>query len=180
MPHEPFTPQELAELLLYDPKAGILKWACRPEKYFRSPAYAKSWNDKFAGKAVGVFDNGNGYHVFVVLGQRFYAHRAAWVLTHGKYPCGSIDHIDGDGHNNKLSNLRDVSHAENLRNQKLNSKNKTGVTGVFWNGCSFEVYIKYQQKKYHLGKFKDLETAAAVRKSAEMRFGFHANHGRQT
>lgn len=180
MPHKSFTPQELLELLLYEPEAGLFKWAYRPEKYFRSPAYAKSWNDKHAGKVVAVFDNGRGYHIIAVSGQKLKAHRVAWVLTHGKYPCGSIDHIDGDRHNNKLSNLRDVSHAENMRNQRLSSKNKTGVAGVFWNGRNFEASIKYQQKKYHLGNFRDLDTATAVRKSAEMQFGFHANHGRSS
>lgn len=179
MPDKSFTPKELSEMLSYDPKTGLFKWAYRPEKLFRSPASAKSWNNKYAGKVVAVFDNGRGYHIIAVRRQKLKAHRVAWALTHGQYPCGSIDHIDGDGHNNKLSNLRDVSHAENMRNRRLSSKNKTGVPGVFWNGRNFEVAIKYLQKKYHLGNFQDLATATAVRKSAEMQFGFHANNGRQ-
>ena len=44
-------------------------------------------------------------------------HRAVWETFNGPIPKGmEIDHIDGDSFNNKLSNLKLVTHAENTRN----------------------------------------------------------------
>ncbi|MFX4377260.1 HNH endonuclease, partial [Acinetobacter baumannii] len=40
----------------------------------------------------------------------------AWLYVHGVHPTGQIDHIDGDPLNNRISNLRDVSHAVNQQN----------------------------------------------------------------
>lgn len=44
------------------------------------------------------------------------AHHLAWVLHYGKWPEDCIDHIDGDKTNNRISNLRELSHRENLAN----------------------------------------------------------------
>lgn len=58
-------------------------------------------------------------------------HKVVWVLHNGDVPPGIvIDHIDGDPLNNKISNLRAITQAENLRNKKSCGKNKSGVTGV--------------------------------------------------
>ena len=42
-------------------------------------------------------------------------HRAMWILCHGipPYLYADVDHIDGDRKNNRLENLRLISHAEN-------------------------------------------------------------------
>lgn len=43
-------------------------------------------------------------------------HRVIWRLYNGPIPPGlEIDHIDGDPGNNNISNLRLVTHAENIR-----------------------------------------------------------------
>lgn len=46
------------------------------------------------------------------------AHRVAWRLTYGYWP-SEIDHIDGNPSNNKLSNLKEKTHQENLMNSKF-------------------------------------------------------------
>lgn len=46
------------------------------------------------------------------------AHRLAWVLAHGEWPTELVDHINGDRADNRLANLRDVSHRVNQQNQK--------------------------------------------------------------
>jgi hypothetical protein len=45
------------------------------------------------------------------------SHRLAWYLHYGSLPNNSIDHIDGNRSNNKIDNLRDVTHQQNQWNQ---------------------------------------------------------------
>lgn len=45
----------------------------------------------------------------------------------GTWPAGDVDHIDGDPRNDAFCNLRDVSTAGNIQNQKrAHVRNKTG------------------------------------------------------
>ena len=58
------------------------------------------------------------------------AHVIAYVLHNGRFPKGDIDHVDGNGLNNRGANLRDVSKRVNLCNAKLYANNMSGVKGV--------------------------------------------------
>lgn len=73
-----------------------------------------------------------------------------------------IDHINRKGFDNRRSNLRLVTHARNLRNQKKRSGCTSRFLGVYCN-CNtgkWESYIKYKGKKLHLGHFQtELEAA---------------------
>ena len=60
----------------------------------------------------------NGYRKLKFRGKQYLVHRIAWLLQHGSWPVGDIDHIDGNPSNNKLENLRDVPHSVNLQNRK--------------------------------------------------------------
>ena len=85
-----------------------------------------------AGSDAGCIYN-SGYGVLTFKGERFSAHRVVWILHYGKIDKQlQIDHIDGNRSNNHISNLRLVSQEINGRNQKLQSNNNTGISGVFW------------------------------------------------
>lgn len=75
----------------------------------------------------------SGYGVITFKGERFAIHRIVWVLHNGSIDNQlQVDHIDGNRLNNAISNLRLVKQEVNGRNQKLQSNNNTGVSGVFW------------------------------------------------
>ncbi len=101
-----------------------------------------------------------------------FAHRIAWVLHYGEWPKGQIDHIDGNGLNNRLVNLRDVSHAENQRNQKLHSRNKSGYRGVSLDRKTgkWQAHIWANGKRLYLGRFDTALAAGEARTAAETKY----------
>ena len=159
--------EEANELLRYDPETGKLYW-----KVSRG-SKAK------AGSEAGYID-ATGYRRVTVNRKLYLTHRIAWLLTHGTWPENQIDHIDGDGNNNRLSNLRDVEQTHNQRNAKKRKDNTSGILGVGWHKCSKKwiARIVVDGKRVHLGIFDDIFHAIAVRKQAERDYNFHPNHGR--
>ena len=132
-----------------------------------------------AGQVVGS-RNRSGYLTTSIAGKNRYLHRLAWLIVYGVLPDGEIDHINGNKADNRLKNLRVVSPSENNKNAKMPSDNKSGVIGVHWDAAreKWAVEIRSSNNKYRLGRYSDFDQAVAVRKSAEMRLGFHENHGR--
>jgi hypothetical protein len=74
----------------------------------------------------------DGRREICIYGRRHKAARLAWLLTHGVWPTGCIDHISGDPSDDRIENLRDVSHRENLQNQvrPQRSNKSSGYLGV--------------------------------------------------
>ena len=73
-----------------------------------------------------------------------------------------VDHIDGDGLNNRRSNLRVATHSQNCANRKMRSDNKSGYKGVSWNKQmqKWHAQCRYLGKNYRLGYFDDVLDAA--------------------
>lgn len=104
----------------------------------------------------------------------FRGHRIAWLLFHGSWPSGQVDHVDGDGLNNRIANLRCVTHSQNQRNQRLGKRNRSGVLGVSWDSqhSSWQAHIWIDGKRKHIGRFKRLKHAAAARAAAAEANGY--------
>ena len=113
--------------------------------------------------------------------KQYYAHRIAWLLTYGSWPEDQIDHINGNGLDNRLENLRAVSKRENLRNQKIPKNNTSGTLGVSFDKRrqNYHAKITINGKSRHLGYFKNKEEAIAAREAANIKYNFHENHGRK-
>jgi hypothetical protein len=75
-----------------------------------------------------------------------------------------VDHINGNGLDNRKENLRLCTHSENMKNIKVRKDNSSGVRGVSWNKTAKKWHCQIQNngKKIYLGLYKDLEEAKRV------------------
>lgn len=122
-----------------------------------------------------------GYFRLKYQQKQYCLHRVVWEMFNGKIRKGLfIDHIDGNGFNNKIENLRLVTPIGNARNLAKQERNKSGFVGVRWDEQrkKWFVHITLKNKMYNLGRFDDKAEAIAVRKKAEKKNRFHPNHGR--
>lgn len=73
-----------------------------------------------------------------------------------------VDHIDGDGLNNQIGNLRIVTKAQNRANSSRNLNNTSGFKGVSWYKRSqkWRAVILINGKYVHIGLFDSAEDAA--------------------
>jgi len=92
-----------------------------------------------------------------------------------------IDHINLVGTDNQWENLRLVTQSDNMRNQKLISRNTSGVCGVSQDRKSgrWTANIYIAPKNKNLGSFVDWFDAVCARKSAEITYGYGPNHGKR-
>ncbi len=66
-----------------------------------------------------------------------------------------IDHINGNGLDNRKGNLRFCTHQQNLRNQTPRKNCSSKYRGVSWSkaGKKWRAYITYNSRQVHLGYF---------------------------
>ena len=160
------TLERLRQLLIYEPATGIFYWA------IERPGIKK-------GSRAGTV-NPQGYEQVGIDRIHVLSHRLAWFYMYGEWPEPFIDHINGVRNDNRLSNLRVASRAENSRNYRKQRKSKNRYKGVSY--CSF--YGKYvaniqaNGKRKFLGYFADEEEARSVYvKAAKELHGEFAHDG---
>ena len=141
--------EQVKKMLSYDPKTGIFTWLIKPNRRVR------------IGDIAG-FRRPDGYLIIKLNKVAYRAHRLAWVYMTGAEPMYDIDHIDGNPTNDSFSNLRDVTTAQNIQNQrKAHARNKNGFLGVSWHaaGKCWRARICVSGKQILLGYFKTPDEA---------------------
>lgn len=75
-----------------------------------------------------------------------------------------VDHENGDGLDNRKSNLRPATRLQNAKNRTLNRDNTSGYKGVSWkkHNKKWCAQIRISNKPTHVGYFKTAEEAAAA------------------
>lgn len=140
---------ELRELLEYDPRSGIFRWRGLTK----------------AGRRAGK-NCSRGYRVIRLRrgGRRveYLEHRLAWLYVTGSWPINSIDHINGQGTDNRFVNLREATVTENNRNRPAR-----GFTAA---GVRYQAKIQVDGQAIHLGLFSTKELAHAVYVDATKRY----------
>lgn len=109
----------------------------------------------------------DGYWKTKCKGIQDYAHRVVYFLFYGDIPDDlMIDHINRDGSDNRIENLRLASDRQNVSNRSLSVNNNTGVKGVKYREYKYsKVYIcswidedKVQRcKSFTIGKYTEEE-----------------------
>ena len=133
-----------------------------------------------AGSEAGSIEVRHGYVSVSFMGSRYKAHRIIWEMFNGQIPDGmQIDHINHIRHDNKIENLRLVKKLENDMNRSVYKNSKSGVTGVRYveKYRNWRSQIKVNGKQISLGSYSDIREAIKARKDAEVKYGFHENHG---
>lgn len=89
-------------------------------------------------------------------------------------PLGKVDHINGNGLDNRISNLRVATDSQNACNRRTPTHNKSGFKGVWWHKRyqHWQASISVNGKRKHLGVFDTKEDAArAYNEAAKQHHG---------
>lgn len=83
-----------------------------------------------------------------------------------------VDHINGNGLDNRRSNLRLATRAQNARNRGVNTKSKLGLKGVSYSKdtLKWRAYIMVNKKQIHLGLHNTPEEAAYAYNEAALKY----------
>lgn len=151
-----FLTQEKA-LELFEYRDGLLYW--------------KAQRSSLKQGALAGHKHKDGYSHVCIDRKLYFVHRVIFLMHHGYLPQWPdvIDHIDGNGQNNKIENLRHATASQNMMNRRLQSNNTSGVAGVRWVARSkkWMAYIYLAKKQKCLGFFASMNEAIAARKDAE-------------
>jgi hypothetical protein len=113
-------------------------------------------------------------------GNTWMEHRLIWQLLYGDLKAEDfIDHIDTNPLNNSVSNLRKATNAQNQHNQKLCSRNSSGVKGVCWIASKNSWRGSVRVNGTRLAKHFSTKTDAAVW-VVEVRKNHHGSYARDS
>lgn len=147
---------ELRRLLDYDPDTGIFRWK------------VSMHGSRGKGGIAGC--KRKQYWAIAIYKRAYCAHRLAWLYIHGRWPTCLIDHINMDGMDNRLVNLREATHSQNHANATKNVRNTSGFKGVILrsDGKAWCARICKYGKRIHLGRFATKEEAWAAYAAASV------------
>jgi len=131
--------ERLREVLSYSPESGLFFWKIATNNSIKV--------GQIAGCACC-----DGYMFIRIDSKRYMSHRLAWFYMTGNWPKYQIDHIDCDKANNRISNLREATNAQNQRNRGRRRDNSSGYKGVSWNSAR----RKWQSRIKLNGRYKSL------------------------
>lgn len=141
------THNQLKSELHYDPSTGVFTWIlCHHKSRIGKPA-GTSWN---------------GYIYVTAGGRRYPAHRLAWFYVYGHWPELPLDHENDIKTDNRISNLRQATFAQNAASQPLRKCNTTGFKGVSRAGKRWVAQATYNKRTHYLGRFDSPQEANAA------------------
>lgn len=161
------TAENIRSILDYNAETGVFVWRVRPDM-------RKEWNTRYAGKVVGHTCLTEYVGLFMDK-KNYLMHRLAWLYFYGEWPEKQIDHINGNRMDNRITNLRAATSAENNRNVGLQKRRAGKLKGTSYRHGLKKKWIAsivVDGVKYHLGyHWSEFDAAHAYRLAAEFFFG---------
>ena len=150
------TQERLKELLNYCPESGVFVWLTQLS------------SRGLLGNVAGT-PHSKGYRTIQINGAKFLMHRLAWLYMTGSFPPDEIDHINRDKKDNRFANLRIVTGSENMHNMGKNSRNTSGVKGVYYDKANkkWRAQIGLNNTHKSIGRFSTPEEASAAYLAAQ-------------
>ena len=145
------THEYLKEILNYNKNTGEFTWVV----------------DRTANKTKGLIAGSTtryGYIRVSINRIAYKAHRLAWFYTYGEWPKEQIDHINGIKTDNRIDNLRDVTHSINQQNKQIHRNG--GLIGAHYHKSSnkWVSKINIKSKRINLVSFNtELEAHEAYK-----------------
>lgn len=149
------TQEILKEHFRYDPETGHFFWAKQNKWNHKDLINPISCQDRYGYVVVGSVLSGKF--------KNYRVHRLIWIYVHGQIK-HEIDHINGVRNDNRLCNLREVTHQQNMMN-KTRQKSKSGFRGIYkakGKADSWVAEITHKGVKHYLGVYKTPEEANLV------------------
>lgn len=148
------SPTRLRAVVSYDRTTGSFVWIARLSNRVR------------VGDPVGRA-HARGYVAASIDGVSYYLHRLAWLYEYGVLPTGEIDHINGDPSDNRIANLRDVTHQQNIHNARGWKRASSSFKGVHYTmepkrRKRWTAQIKVNGVYRYLGRFHTEREAAVA------------------
>jgi len=179
------TPNELRQLLRYEPETGKLFWRERGPEWFdrgyrSAEGNAANWNARYAGTEAFTPKDAHGYLVGAIQNVKYKSHRVIWAMVYDEWPSGDVDHINSDRSDNRQNNLRAASRSQNMRNRGATKSNSTGLKGVCWDAGrqKWLAQIRVNGRNKYLGRYDTPECAHLAYKIAAAKL--HGDFARST
>ena len=157
------TQELLRENFRYDPETGNFFWNKQTVNNNRNLVYPISCRDKDGYVIVGSVLSGKF--------KNYRVHRLIWIYVHGEIT-HEIDHINGIRDDNRLCNLREVTHQQNMMN-RVRKKTKNQLRGIYkvkGKTPSWAAEITCQGVKHYLGVYKTPEEANLAYEEARAKY----------
>ena len=150
------------------------------EKYFKIDSESPSNLSRIQGGWNGYYHRGklgpcgyttnanlkksNTYWKISLNGRSTLIHHIVWILAGNTLENNMIiDHIDGNGLNNHISNLRQISKASNCKSKRLYKNNTFGISGIALRSDSYvaRLYIDDRRvsRSFSISKYDSQELA---------------------
>lgn len=142
--------QELVKSI-FDYSDGFLYWKIKKSNAIK------------IGQVAGSLDERTGYYRIHINSKMYKTHRLVFLYHNGYLP-DYVDHIDNNKINNRIENLREATKSQNCMNQKVSTRNTSGIKGVMWHKRDKKWYVQLRvnSKCHSFGYYDDKELAELV------------------